>query len=525
MGDGRRPLAALAASVPFLLSYTLEGQDWTWQTHPVEDEILLNTGSFASSVGSTAEVFDALDGALSVWTDEGEAAVSFLPGESTTSTSWTYDELDVLQYSTTTGSGGTLAVCQYWYYDSYVLDCDIRFYARNAYGAIAWSADPSGPSSSEYDLETVAIHELGHCLGLDHSTDADARMYAYAWAGAADRHLGEDDIDGLQAIYGASAVELEYSDHEVDDDASGASSGDGDGVIDSGETIELDVEIHNSGLTDAFGVQVSLSSGSPDVLITDDAAYIGTVAAGDYGDTWSSDDRFVFDMVSTCSGSDSATFTLTIEDSGGDTWTDSLTLTLHCDPDDDGDGYPASDDCDDGDASIHPGATELPGDGVDQDCDGAETCYDDDDDDGWRPDATSIVVSADPDCTDPGEATASDPTTDCDDADASIHPGAVDVAGDGIDQDCDGTDPSVGDENEDGNGDALAACGCTSVDPARPGLPLGVTLALLLAVRRDRPRTVRDQRARGGWRGSEGTAASLQAAGRDAAGSSGRSIG
>ncbi|MEE2751655.1 MAG: putative metal-binding motif-containing protein [Myxococcota bacterium] len=39
--------------------------------------------------------------------------------------------------------------------------------------------------------------------------------------------------------------------------------------------------------------------------------------------------------------------------------------------DQDGDGYTEADgDCDDSDASIHPGAQETPGDGVDSNCDG-----------------------------------------------------------------------------------------------------------------------------------------------------------
>ena len=41
--------------------------------------------------------------------------------------------------------------------------------------------------------------------------------------------------------------------------------------------------------------------------------------------------------------------------------------------DNDGDGYSEADgDCDDSDASVHPGAQETPGDGVDSNCDGSD---------------------------------------------------------------------------------------------------------------------------------------------------------
>jgi len=63
--------------------------------------------------------------------------------------------------------------------------------------AETWTTNlpPSG-----YDLLTVAIHEAGHCLGLDHSLDATAVMYAYY--GGARRALLNDDINGIRSIYG-----------------------------------------------------------------------------------------------------------------------------------------------------------------------------------------------------------------------------------------------------------------------------------------------------------------------------------
>ncbi|MBK9648996.1 MAG: putative metal-binding motif-containing protein [Deltaproteobacteria bacterium] len=96
-------------------------------------------------------------------------------------------------------------------------------------------------------------------------------------------------------------------------------------------------------------------------------------------------------------------------------------------------------DCDDDDTTVNPAAEEGVGDGKDQNCDGLESCYDDDDDDGYRDDAGSVIASIDLDCTDSGEATASDPTGDCDDKNGAINPGGKEVCdASNADEDCDG---------------------------------------------------------------------------------------
>ncbi len=92
-------------------------------------------------------------------------------------------------------------------------------------------------------------------------------------------------------------------------------------------------------------------------------------------------------------------------------------------------------DCADGDPSVHPGATEIAGNSIDEDCDGGDSCYRDLDLDGYGTEV--LVASADFDCTDSGESLLS---SDCHDSNPLVHPGAFDIPGNTIDEDCDGMD-------------------------------------------------------------------------------------
>ncbi len=164
---------------------------------------------------------------------------------------------------------------------------------------------------------------------------------------------------------------------------------------------------------------------------------------------------------------------------------------FHLDQDGDGYGHPDvtterchaatgwvddSSDCDDADDTVHPGAAERCG-GQDDDCDGlideadpdfedvdAELWYLDADGDGWGDEATAAAASCG------GEHTASI-VGDCDDGDDTVHPGALERCGDGVDNDCDGqgcvlpTQGSVADAHllltstdpADGSGQSLGA--------------------------------------------------------------------
>jgi hypothetical protein len=120
--------------------------------------------------------------------------------------------------------------------------------------------------------------------------------------------------------------------------------------------------------------------------------------------------------------------------------------------DNDGDGVPASEDCDDDDATVSPNAAEVC-DGRDNNCDGAtdegtlSTFYADGDDDGFGEDALPIEACEAPE----GYAAQGG---DCDDGDAAFYPGAAETdCGDPNDYNCDGSTGYA-----DADGDGFPAC-------------------------------------------------------------------
>ncbi|KAL9860514.1 Metalloendoproteinase 5-MMP [Arabidopsis thaliana] len=60
------------------------------------------------------------------------------------------------------------------------------------------------PVTSVVDLESVAVHEIGHLLGLGHSSVEDAIMFPAISGGDRKVELAKDDIEGIQHLYGGN---------------------------------------------------------------------------------------------------------------------------------------------------------------------------------------------------------------------------------------------------------------------------------------------------------------------------------
>ncbi len=235
-----------------------------------------------------------------------------------------------------------------------------------------------------------------------------------------------------------------------------------DGSVDEGDAFGAPTWFaDNDG--DSFG-----NPGDAVVSCYEPSGYV--VDAGDCDDTSAEVNP---DAIETCNGLD--------DDCDGEIDPDSAvgTSTFYLDADSDGYGLArksettctapsgyveAKGDCDDGDSTINPGASEVC-DSADNDCDGttdesdatgATTWYYDGDNDGFGDSRDSIE-----NCSAPSGYIAE--SGDCDDADAAINPDAEEICN-GLDDDCD----DEVDEGFDADSDGIADCSdveeCDGVD-------------------------------------------------------------
>ena len=174
-------------------AYVVSGPKWPTSAVPY----LVNT---ANADVTPSAALAAVQAAAAAWSLQSLADVQLQYAGPTDSAVFDYDATNRVFFSSE-ASGGTIAVTQWWYIGSEIVDADIKFYD----GGFTFFTGTTGCSGGMF-IEDVGTHEFGHFLGLGHSSVGSATMYPTIWyCSQSGRSLDPDDVAGIETIYPAGS--------------------------------------------------------------------------------------------------------------------------------------------------------------------------------------------------------------------------------------------------------------------------------------------------------------------------------
>lgn len=191
-------------------AWDVNSVDWVYQEARIEEPFVLNLDSF-EGVAEPAEIEALFQSALDTWNAESDADLFIAYGGTSqvTRQGGGDDGVNVAVFGSVDFFAG-LAVSTIGYSGQRLNDCDMAFHSRNGYGAISWYVGEDPAPNGSFDLANTMTHEVGHCIGMNHSQRETAIMYAYSVEGTGEeaRHLSDDDRAGIQFLYGLVTPEL-----------------------------------------------------------------------------------------------------------------------------------------------------------------------------------------------------------------------------------------------------------------------------------------------------------------------------
>ncbi len=193
-GSGLGAAGGEVAAVAQDESYTLTGRKWA--SFVPRPTYLINPS------GAPAGIEAIIDAAVQSWAQVPGVDVGLVFGGSTTLSGLSPDSVNVISWvNTLNPADGFLAQTNtYWISTdpTTIIGFDIQFNRDFAF--------VNGAQPGAWDIQTVAVHEVGHALGLSHVASTAQLMYDTIEPGRMNRALGLGDIRGLQAMYATSPI-------------------------------------------------------------------------------------------------------------------------------------------------------------------------------------------------------------------------------------------------------------------------------------------------------------------------------
>lgn len=186
-------IALDGAASPAWTTYLTPASTWRSGDVPV-------TIAFTGTVPGVADDLRALlDVSARAWSTPSCTRAGFIAGEPRASTGSEGDngKNDIVVHTTdwpaplATGAAGHTIL---YTLGDRIVEADVHLNAKDFTFAV-------GALPDRIDLQALLIHELGHALGIGHSADARATMYAGLASGIAARSLEKDDRDAVCTLY------------------------------------------------------------------------------------------------------------------------------------------------------------------------------------------------------------------------------------------------------------------------------------------------------------------------------------